>query len=78
MKFIIVYHRWFTHSEGFMVDEVECANEDEAYSIACVEKNITESRFKDCAFKIIPIAQNEEIANRRLTLWERLSGRLTV
>ena len=76
MKFIIVYHTWFIKSKGFIVEVVEAKSEDEAFTIASAFSFNNQTVTTYFAFTLIEIAANESISTRKLTIKQRLLGRV--
>ena len=77
MRFLIVSHSWFVSSNGFTVDEVEADDMKHAKLLAAERQCDLDDTFNKTRSKVIQIADNEHLAPRRLTLWERITGRLS-
>lgn len=74
-RFIAVIHGWFVDSNGFDVVELKSSDKDSAYKEAIVLKHNRNSTFDKCAFALVEI-QDSEILNRKLTLRERITGKM--
>lgn len=74
-RFIAVIHGWFVSSNGFDVHELKAENKEDAYSEAAVLCHRRSSTFDKTAVTVIEILSSERL-HRKLTLRERLTGRL--
>jgi len=77
VRFIAVIHGWHVSSNGFDVYELDARNEDDALKEGLVLMNERQSKFDTCALRIVPIENKEALAERKLTLKERLNGKLS-
>lgn len=78
MRFLIVTHKWFVSSYGFNVKEVEAKNLSEAHKAGVLVKHDEEGDMRKCAFDVIALEDQEVLASRKLTIMERLKGRLNI
>ena len=74
-RFIAVVHTWFTSSYGFQVYELTSRTAEEADIQAALLYRKHNEPMVHAAVKVIEIKHNETIG-RRLTWWERLTGRI--
>lgn len=74
-RFIAVVHTWFISSNGFHVYELKSRTAEEADIQAALLYRKHNEPMSHAAVKVIEIKHNETIG-RRLTWWERLTGRI--
>ena len=72
-KYIVVVHSWHVTSRGFIVEQVEASNLDEATGMAHKIADRIDS-FYDRSVRVIPLESTEKIKRSRLTWRERLTG----
>ena len=78
MKYLAVIHGWHVSSNGFDVHELEATEKNAAYNEAYGLKSMREKTFDKCAVEVIAIEDGQALANRKLTLKERLTGRINL
>lgn len=74
-RYIAVIHGWFVTSNGFTVRELDATSRDQAEKEAAQLRYNRENAFDKCAHLVIEI-EDAETLPRKLTLRERLTGRL--
>jgi hypothetical protein len=77
VRYIAVIHGWHVQSNGFDVHNLKSTNEDDAYAEALLLMHKRQSTFDKCDFQIIEIGGGEFAIRRKLTLKERVIGRIT-
>lgn len=75
-RFIAIVHRWHVHSNGFIVEEIEAGSEEEAKNKAGALAHRLNTPFNSSAVHLLHIGDQVVIEPRRLTMWERLTGRI--
>lgn len=75
-RFIAVVHRWHVYSNGFIVEEIEANSEDDARDKADALAHRYNTPFNSSAVHLLHIGDQVVIEPRRLTVWERISGRI--
>ena len=74
-RFIAVVHTWFVDSKGFYVQNLDVTTREEADKEAAVLYREYNERMRHAEVLIIELIKGER--PRRLTIWERLTGRLS-
>ena len=73
-KFVIVYHYWWVDSKDWDEEVIEAENIEEARKEA--KSNCYGTRYKKDYHIIKSIEETEELRNRKLSLKERLFGKI--
>lgn len=75
--YIAVFHRWFSsNSEGFHVELIDAASLKEAELIADAKSYRRSSYHCHVACKLIALREGQQLADRKLTWRERITGKL--
>jgi hypothetical protein len=77
MRYLMVTHKWFVDSKGFSVQELNADNLEHAKLKAAKHQIEIDSIFSHARCDVIEIGDNEHLAPKKLTMWERLSGQLS-
>lgn len=77
MRYLMTTHRWFQSSEGFYVKEVDADSLEHAEMIAAKHERDIYTNFRKARCDVIEIGENEHLAPRKLTLKERIIGKLS-
>lgn len=81
MRFIAVVHSWFVYSDGFLVVELEATNRKQADSEAALLYRKHNREFSKADVEVIELRQGEQLRKKipgeRLTMWERIVGRVS-
>ena len=75
-RYIAVIHNWFMDSKGFDVLELKSTDGIQADMEACAIAHKRNGDFNKTACVVVTISDMETIAPRRLTLRERITGRI--
>lgn len=75
-KYILVVHKFFVHSLGFDIIEIDAKDEDDAYQKKYAYLGMHNNDTDHYAATVIKIRETETIKPRRLTLKERFTGRI--
>lgn len=80
-RFLAVVHTWFVSSKGFRVIELKATDWNEAQDEADMIAFREGGNFRHAAVQVIELETGEHLprprkAGDRLTLWERITGRI--
>lgn len=75
-RFIAVQHNWHVYSDGFIVHKLHSDNYNDAKTEAYAIQVKGDKRFSKCAVEIIEIRDTDSLVNRKLTIMERITGKL--
>lgn len=75
-NFIIVIHGWHVSSNGFTVHEIKAGSLEEAEKEGALLCYKRETTFDKCAYRVIEIGDKQIVKPRRLSMAERITGRL--
>lgn len=75
-RFVAIVHRWHVHSNGFIIQEIDAASEDEAQDKAEALAHRLNTPFNSSAVHLLHIGDQAVVHPRRLTTWERITGRI--
>lgn len=75
--FIVVIHGWFTGSNGFNIHEIHSDTRESAEKEAAHICYQRDSTFDKCAYQVIEIGDRQIVKPRKLTIRERITGRLS-
>lgn len=77
VKYIAVITEWWVGNGRSEVMTLNAETEEQAKQEAESECYRRSGTFNDCCYALIAIGNNETIANRKLTMRERLTGRMS-
>lgn len=81
-RFIAVVHKWFVVCKGWHVEYLKATNRQEANIEAAVLYRRHNSNFTNAEVMVIELQSGEHLIRNRppgqsLTLWERITGRVS-
>lgn len=73
-EFVAVVHSWFMDSNGFTIERIDAASEQEARAVAEAMAYRSASTFNRTAVQLLTLGDKTLLAPRRLTWKERFTG----
>ena len=76
MNFVIVVHQWHVLSKGFFTREIEVENELQAEMEGLLFAKQKRESIYETSYTLIPFEDTKTFLKRKLTLKERITGKL--
>lgn len=77
MKYIAVITEWWMSNGHSTTMNLDAETEEQARQKAAAECHRRADTFNDCCYELIAIDNSETVANRKLTMRERVTGRMS-